>query len=98
LRLVVATWHRVGEEQFAGRQAIGEVHEQLLVNCRRHIALIQHGAPGDVAGIVGLLSGQEQFAHRRASAVRTDQKVPALVRAVGKDRTDGARILLDAEQ
>ena len=68
----------------------------MRVDFRRHVALVEHGAPGDVAGVVRLAAGQELLAHRRAAAVGADQEIAALARAVGEDRGDAAFVLLDA--
>ena len=68
------------------------------VDRRRNVALVEHGAPGDVAGIDRLRVRQELLAHGRAAAVGADQQIAALARAVGEDRGDAVGVLLDARQ
>ena len=95
-RVVVAARHRVSEELLALRQAEHVALEDFRVDCRRNVALVEHGAPGDVAGIARLQFGHELFAHGRAEAVGADQQVALRLRAVGEMRGDAARVLRHA--
>ena len=69
--------------------------ENLGADFGRHVALVEHGAPGDIAGVVRLHSRQELLAHGGAHAVGADQQVAGLARAVGEDRGDAVGVLLD---
>ena len=95
LRLVVAAGNRIGQEQLALRQAEGVALENLGADVGRHLGLVEHGAPGDVAGVVGLQVRQELLAHGGAHAVGGDQQVSAHARAVGEHGGDAVGILLD---
>jgi hypothetical protein len=98
LRLVVAAGNRVGKEQLPFRQTEGVALEDFRPDIGRDFALVQHGAPGDVSGVIGRKVRQELLAHSRAHTVGADQQFSVHARAVGEDRGDAVRILLDARE
>ena len=69
LGLVVAAGNGIGEEQLAVRQTERIALENLRPDLRRHVALIQHRAPGDVAGVIRFDIRQELLAHGGAHTI-----------------------------
>ncbi len=97
LGLVVAARHRIGEEQFARRQTIGVVGDQLGADRLRDVALVELGAPGDVAGIVrmqdpaGTARAPWSARRRRRSEDRRARGVPSAKIAVTPDASCSMR-------
>jgi len=60
----------------------------LRVDAGRHVALVQHRAPGDIASVLWLLARQKKLAHRRPSAVGADQQI-AIIDADNQQRDAG---------
>ena len=84
--------------KLAFRQTESVVLENLGADVGGNFALVQHGAPGDVAGILRFELRQELLAHGGAPAVGADEQIAAHARAVGEDGGDAVRVLLDPQQ
>ena len=96
--VVVAARHRIADELLAFGQAERIELDHLAPQLWRHVGFVDRGAPGHIAGVDRLDLRQELRAHRGADAVGADQQIAAFAGAVGKDRGDAVRVLLDANE
>src|SRR3984893_5286896 len=94
LRLVVAPGHGIGEEELAFRQTERVTLEDLRPDGGRHGALVQHGAPSQVARILRREVREKLLAHGGAPAIGANEQLAFDLLAVGEHRGDHARVLL----
>ena len=75
LRLIVVARDRIAEQKLPFRQTEGVALEISARMSRGNIALVQHGAPGNISGVAGLEIREELLAHGGAHAVGADEKL-----------------------
>ena len=96
-QIIVGPGHRIAEHLLVVGQAEREVLEQVAMQRGRERGFVHQPAPRGVARIERDHIGEELLANGRADAVRANEDIPLLLRAVGKMRND-AIALLDAAQ